>query len=196
MRAHLLVPCVALLAVGCPTESSDDLELTLVEILEIYNEVYGPDSDFNQVINEVIQVVDATRVISDPLVTDTIELSEDPSVPEILVLQPGSFLPLYMEFTATNRDLSAVGVRFGASEDIQVIDLPSAVGYQLGTPYVSVELDDGACSVLPSGCSTAVFQLFGINVEGAVSEPLLVDVVFRCGDCDDATCAPLLECPV
>lgn len=192
VTAGLAGVCLA----GCPPAGDNERELTVVEIFELYEDLYSDDADLAEIVDQIAVILGAVESLSGPPLTDSIVLTAVAGAPNWFVAGEGDVITLSAQFASRDRDVVGVGVRYGDSNDVVVVDAPGANGSAAGNLSVDVEIDGHACSDLPEGCNTSVFQLFGVTADGAVSQPLLIDVVFACGDCDDESCLVLLDCPV
>jgi len=189
---------MVLLSVGCGAGDKDaDDSLTMDELLELYEQFYGDDPGART--EEVVEFVGAQETLTDPPITETVvvvPMDVGVNGNDWVEARPGEPLTLTVRFASQYGDVVGMAVDTGVSQAITVVGSQTSLGLNDGRLTAEVEVDDDACDELPYRCTAEVWQVFAVTSAGAVSRPALVDVVFICGDCEDADCVMFLECPV
>ena len=117
-------------------------------------------------------------------------LSSDSGAP--LEVIPGSSIKIIVPFEAVNGNVVGVGVQFGDTGVIQVVEVPGAAGQTSGTMEVDVDVPDSVCDNLSQICHDIKCYEFAVTDAGNISKANINSIALKCGNCSEPSCQDLL----
>ncbi len=110
-------------------------------------------------------------------------------------ITPGGTINGQINFNAPNGNVVAGGMRFGNSGLINVTPINGAQGNTSGTLNVPFSVSASTCANLSQVCHDIKCYEFAITADGKISKANIRDVALICGNCDEPSCASLINPP-
>lgn len=178
MKKIILLTILSVFLMGCPGDDGDGL---ISDPVEVANQMNA---------NLIISAPGAFTV--DPSTTgvdNSITISPTSGTTPIMA---GQSMTNQIGFNAPNGNVSAVGMRFGTSGPITFVPVDTN-GSTSGTGSFSFLIDGGICEDLSQICHDIRCYEFAQTSAGNISAANIRDVAMLCGNCDEPSCAGLVD---
>ena len=107
-------------------------------------------------------------------------------------IQAGVQMDNNITFNAPNGNVNAVGMRFGSSGPIYFVPINTG-GATAGTATFPFQISADICNNLSSICHDIVCYEFAQTSSGQISAANIQDVAMLCGNCNEPSCADLVD---
>lgn len=106
---------------------------------------------------------------------------------------PGDTVTVNLPFTAQNGNVVGAGIRFGTSGAVRTVMIDGAAGQTSGMLQFNFQVPPDICDQLSDICHDIKCYEFAVTDAGTVSRANVTDLAMACGNCDEPSCADLLD---
>lgn len=108
-------------------------------------------------------------------------------------LDPGGVGTVSIPFSAMDGNVVGAGIRFGDSGPVRTVPVAGAQGTTAGTLDFNFQLPNDICGDLSNICHDIRCYEFAVTDVGQVSAANIQNVAVLCGDCNEPSCAGLVD---
>lgn len=119
----------------------------------------------------------------------------DPGPSGRMPLNTGTQLNGQVTFTAPGGNVVGAGMRFGDSGPVNIVPVAGGQGMTNGTINVPFSVSGSTCDNLSQVCHDIKCYEFAVTDDGKISKANIRDIALMCGNCDEPSCASLIDPP-